>query len=87
QLLGTIPLAIDVVRSLFSNYVAFTDTGLTIAPTSGPAASPPTDIRFDLEPASWEKTACMIANRNLTRVEWEQYAPGVPYHKTCPDLP
>jgi WD40 repeat protein len=87
QLLGTIPLAIDVVRSLFSDYVAFTDTGLTIAPTYGPAASARTDIRFDLDPTSWERDACTIANRNLTRVEWEQYVPGVPYHKTCPGFP
>jgi hypothetical protein len=31
--------------------------------------------------------ACRIANRNMTRAEWESYFPGQTYRKTCPDLP
>ena len=31
--------------------------------------------------------ACARVNRNLTREEWEQYLPGEPYPKTCPNLP
>ena len=50
-------------------------------------AIPKRDIRFDLDPTIWERDACTIANRNLTRVEWNQYVPGVPYHKTCPGFP
>jgi hypothetical protein len=42
---------------------------------------------WDLSPASLLQRACRVANRNLTKVEWQQYLPGEPYHKTCPDLP
>jgi WD40 repeat protein len=42
---------------------------------------------WDLSPASWQLRACTIANRNLTREEWERYIPGLPYQATCPNLP
>ena len=35
-------------------------------------------------PRHWEKLACRIAGRNLTRAEWNQYLPGRDYHRTCP---
>jgi WD40 repeat protein len=31
--------------------------------------------------------ACARLTRNLTPEEWQQYLPGEPYRKTCPDLP
>ena len=31
--------------------------------------------------------ACSRLLRNLTPEEWEQYIPGEPYRKTCPNLP
>ena len=37
--------------------------------------------------ASWLKRACRIANRNLTREEWQRYMGDLPYRKTIPDLP
>jgi len=42
---------------------------------------------WDLDPESWKRKACAIAARNLTREEWEQYLPGEPYRKTCPEIP
>ncbi len=30
-------------------------------------------------------TACQIANRDLTRAEWQQYFPNLDYHATCSD--
>ncbi len=36
---------------------------------------------------SWKERACRIANRNLTRAEWQQFMAGEPYRATCPDLP
>jgi hypothetical protein len=36
---------------------------------------------------SWIKRACAIANRNLTRNEWESYMGDRPYRKTCRNLP
>jgi WD40 repeat protein len=48
--------------------------------------------RWDLSETAWRQRACAIANRNLTRVEWQTYignpdSPTLPYHATCPDLP
>jgi len=44
-------------------------------------------LLWDLNPESWIRHACRIANRNLTRAEWERYFPNQPYHTTCPNLP
>jgi WD40 repeat protein len=43
---------------------------------------------WDLDPKSWMRQACRIANRNLSWDEWQAYVGrDVPYHKTCPELP
>jgi len=36
--------------------------------------------------AGWERAACRVANRNLSRLEWNTYLGKTPYRKTCPDL-
>jgi WD40 repeat protein len=41
-------------------------------------------ILWDFRLASWQSLACQITGRNLTQVEWQQYLPGQPYRKTCP---
>jgi WD40 repeat protein len=41
---------------------------------------------WDLDPESWRRRACMIANRNLTSDEWQRYFRDRPYHPTCPNL-
>jgi DNA-binding SARP family transcriptional activator/WD40 repeat protein len=41
-------------------------------------------VLLDLDPEHWERLACRIAGRNLTRAEWNQYLPGHDYHRTCP---
>jgi dipeptidyl aminopeptidase/acylaminoacyl peptidase len=35
----------------------------------------------------WQKVGCQLVNRNLPMAEWNQLLPGVPYERTCPDLP
>ena len=42
---------------------------------------------LDVDPHSWQRTACRLAGRNLTRTEWAQYVPGQAYRKTCPHWP
>ena len=37
-----------------------------------------------LRPQSWERQACAIAGRNLTRREWQQFLGDRDYHETCP---
>ena len=34
---------------------------------------------------AWERQACLVAGRNFTQAEWDQYVPGRPYSKVCPD--
>jgi WD40 repeat protein len=42
---------------------------------------------WDATPAGWLEQICQKAGRNLTNAEWQQYAAGVPYVKSCPNLP
>jgi WD40 repeat protein len=37
--------------------------------------------------SSWLTQGCRIVNRNLTQAEWDRFLSGVPYERTCPDLP
>jgi WD40 repeat protein/tRNA A-37 threonylcarbamoyl transferase component Bud32 len=38
---------------------------------------------WDVDPESWKRRACDLANRTLTRVEWEEFLPGRPYEPAC----
>jgi WD40 repeat protein/tRNA A-37 threonylcarbamoyl transferase component Bud32 len=38
---------------------------------------------WDIDPESWSRRACALANRALTRVEWEEFLPGRPYEPAC----
>ncbi len=44
--------------------------------------------RWDVDPDSWQASACLAAGRNLTRAEWTEYVGAdEPYRATCPDWP
>jgi hypothetical protein len=45
-----------------------------------------TTEEWNLSPDSWERHACRIAGRNLTRAEWLQHIGGS-YRATCPQWP
>ncbi len=38
---------------------------------------------WEVDPASWPERACALANRALTRDEWETFLPGLPYEPAC----
>jgi WD40 repeat protein len=38
---------------------------------------------WDVDPESWKRRACDLANRVLTREEWEEFLPGRPYEPAC----
>jgi tetratricopeptide (TPR) repeat protein len=40
-----------------------------------------------VNPKSWIKQLCDIANRNFSHKEWRKYMGERPHEKTCPDLP
>ena len=38
---------------------------------------------WDIDPESWKRRACDLANRTLTREEWQEFLPGRPYEPAC----
>ena len=38
---------------------------------------------WDIDPESWKRRACVLANRTLTRKEWKEFLPGRPYEPAC----
>jgi hypothetical protein len=42
---------------------------------------------WDVGRQSLARRACTIANRNLTKQEWQQFFGNLPYHRTCANLP
>jgi WD40 repeat protein len=38
---------------------------------------------WDIDPQSWAERACAVANRTLTREEWEEFLPGRRYEPAC----
>jgi WD40 repeat protein len=38
---------------------------------------------WDIDPHSWAQRACDLANRTLTREEWERFLPDRPYEPAC----
>jgi WD40 repeat protein len=42
---------------------------------------------WDVDPESWKRRACSVANRNLTSSEWHDFVGDRPYRATCPQFP
>ena len=38
---------------------------------------------WDIDPESWARRACALANRTLTQEEWKKFLPGRPYEPAC----
>ena len=38
---------------------------------------------WDVDPESWKRRACDLANRSLTPEEWAEFLPGRPYEPAC----
>jgi hypothetical protein len=82
-----------VTKLIVLRGVAFSPDGRTLAAgfSAGLGHDPGKDpgvVLYDLDPQSWQRRACRIANRNLTRQEWRWLiGSDVPYQRLCPDLP
>jgi hypothetical protein len=63
--------------------VAFSPDGALLATASRDSTARMWNPSFD----SWMPVGCRLVNRNLSMDEWNQLLPGVPYGRTCPDLP
>jgi WD40 repeat protein/energy-coupling factor transporter ATP-binding protein EcfA2 len=44
-------------------------------------------VVWEIDKNALVTAACQLANRNLTRREWQNFFVDEPYRKTCPDLP
>jgi WD40 repeat protein len=44
-------------------------------------------VLWDINPDAWQRRACNLAGRNLTRDEWHQYLGTRPYQRTCSQWP
>jgi hypothetical protein len=64
-------------------------SGLATNPAGTMFAEPESEapLLWQAAPAQWEKIACRIAGRNLTRAEWHQYLPTLPFERVCPEWP
>ncbi len=52
------------------------------------SSSQDTTVAFrSLDSTMWERQACAIAGRNLTRAEWSLFLAGRDYRSTCPQWP
>ena len=60
---------------------------LLLRPESGGPPAPVTLTRWNYAARYLAARACAVARRNLTRLEWEQVLPNVPYAKVCPQYP
>ena len=38
---------------------------------------------WNIDEKSWKQRACTLANRTLTRAEWDEFLPGRPYEPAC----
>jgi len=63
--------------------LAFSPNGKTLLATTEDRGL----VSWDVDPASWRRRACEIANRNLTYDEWTRFMGEEPYRATCPMLP
>jgi WD40 repeat protein len=69
----------DQVKAL-----AFSPDGKTLATGSADHTIVLWDINLEFD----STRGCRIANRNLSKAEWDQFiGPDTPYECTCPDLP
>jgi WD40 repeat protein len=60
--------------------LAFSPDGKMLATTSNEI------ILWDTDTASWVTKACIIAGRNFSKAEWQQFFPDEAYRTTCPQF-
>jgi DNA-binding SARP family transcriptional activator/WD40 repeat protein len=81
---GLRPIAATPLQGIAHGLVASPDgTHLMIMYASTNALASPTATVWDMRPKQWVEYACRAADRSLTRSQWKQYLPGLPYDPVC----
>jgi WD40 repeat protein len=65
------------------NNVAFSPDGKTLGTVGDRGVVRLWNLTFQ----DWWSTGCQLVGHNLSTTQWQQFLPGEPYHRTCPDLP
>ena len=65
------------------NNVAFSPDGRTLGTVGDRGVVRLWNLTFQ----DWWSTGCQLVGHNLSMTQWQQFLPGEPYHRTCPDLP
>jgi WD40 repeat protein len=75
-------LGAALARPPHPSAVAFSADGSTLAVGGSDGAV----VLWRLGVLDWQRLACAIANRELTRDEWQRYVGDVPYRASCKEL-
>jgi WD40 repeat protein len=76
------------VADSYQGSIAFSPNGQQLASVTVSPHAPTKGIfmLWDITIESWRGHACSIANRNLTKDEWQQFVQDEVYSKVCPNL-
>lgn len=64
-----------------ANRLVFSRQGMRLAASFGGGFPP---MVWDLDPATMQRWACQLANRDLTAAEWRELAGPLPQPRICP---
>jgi DNA-binding SARP family transcriptional activator/WD40 repeat protein/KaiC/GvpD/RAD55 family RecA-like ATPase len=84
---GLLPIGDPIPVDPYVGYLEVSQDGATaLAAQYDAAGQPPRAVSvavFDLAPKTWLRTACDVAGRPLSRLEWKKLLPDRPYEPGC----
>jgi hypothetical protein len=59
------------------------DGALLVSTGTGPVVRLWDPSWWDRPSSDWTEAGCRLVGRDLTQAEWDQFAGGLPYQRTC----